>query len=68
MNGGVFCPPELGNVINQDKLCVAMMAHHNDSLFIAKNSVARVDKTRHCFFYPIQILKPIWICYNLVYS
>lgn len=49
MSGDVFCPPELGNVINQDKLCVAMMAPHDDILFKAKNSVARVDKTRHGF-------------------
>lgn len=50
MNDDVFCPPEHGNVINQDKLCVAMMAPHNDIPFKAKNSVDRVDKTRHCYF------------------
>lgn len=49
MSGDVFCPPEHGNFINQDKLCIAMMASHNDILFKAKNSVARVDKARHCF-------------------
>lgn len=45
----MFCLPEHDNVINQDKLCVAMMAPHNDILFKAKKSAARVDKTRHWF-------------------